>query len=320
MINPDDHLPTPKRRSAVSWALLLLRGVLAIVSAAGMWWVSHRLVLSVSAEQPGYVLLLPLLMMAVVLAGFGWQELHWYRPRRLLMERMDHIVAGRMPIESLGEIGGGLGPVASACRGLLHRARASEAKVAELNQEMSQRVRNRTDALQRIIGGLRQQAIRDPLTGLHNRRALDELLPRLIEQAEQREEDLSLLMIDVDYFKQLNDQLGHAAGDEALKAISQLIRSCLGRNQDIAFRCGGDEFVIVLGGCPPEPARQVAERLAALVQSYGRTLKSNPRPKVSIGTCSLSELSSPSASDLLREADRRLYEVKHARCAGRPAA
>jgi two-component system cell cycle response regulator len=102
-----------------------------------------------------------------------------------------------------------------------------------------------------------------------------------------------------------------------------LVRSSLGRAQDAGFRCGGDEFVIVLPSCPPGPARQLAERLSKLVDAMARTLKVTPRPGLSVGVCSASELG-PGASpeELLKEADRRLYETKRARHGSerRPAA
>ena len=92
------------------------------------------------------------------------------------------------------------------------------------------------------------QATRDALTGLLNRRSLDIEIDRAVEQFQSVGTDACLLMIDIDHFKGLNDTLGHAAGDELLKSIAQIMRSAI-RNSDQAFRCGGDEFVILLGGC-----------------------------------------------------------------------
>lgn len=257
-------------------------------------------------------LILPLGMTALLLGGFAWQEFRWYRPRRKLLHLMTEISAARMPIESLNEVGGGCTRIAQAVAAAFRQSRALHQKLAQQERDTAVKVQNRTDALERVIGGLRQQAIRDGLTGLLNRRALDDLLPRLIDHARARTEDLSLLMIDVDHFKQLNDQLGHAAGDEALKNIGQIIRSSLSRAADVGFRCGGDEFVVVLPGCGPAPARKLAEQLTNLVGQMARTLKSKPRPGLSVGVCSISELPSPIATALLREADRRLYEIKQA--------
>ena len=119
-------------------------------------------------------------------------------------------------------------------------------------------------------------------------------------------------MIDIDYFKTLNDTLGHAAGDELLRDIGQIIRSTI-RENDAAFRCGGDEFVVVLPGCTEESAQSMAERLNSLVKALTRPLRLAQQPKLSIGLSTLNSIREPSAAGLLEEADKRLYEVKSAR-------
>lgn len=166
------------------------------------------------------------------------------------------------------------------------------------------------------MGSLRQQAIRDPLTGLCNRRELDQQLPAMIESCMKDGVDLAVLMIDVDYFKHLNDALGHAAGDELLKDIGRIIRSSI-REKDAAFRCGGDEFVIVLPNCAQQPARAMADRLESLVAGLTRTFKLPQQARLSIGLCCISEIDEPTPQSLLREADRRLYEIKNARSRSR---
>ena len=130
---------------------------------------------------------------------------------------------------------------------MLRDSRRKRAEAAALEHETRQRIANRTDALERTIGSLRQQATRDVLTGLFNRRMLEEYLPQAVKRCKEARIGLCLLMIDVDHFKLLNDTLGHAAGDELLKTIGQLIRSTI-REKDLAFRCGGDEFVVQLEG------------------------------------------------------------------------
>ena len=119
--------------------------------------------------------------------------------------------------------------------------------MTEMDREVRQRIANKTEALERKIGSLHNQATRDVLTGLLNRRALDEHLAKAMERCAAKGLAVSVLMIDVDNFKPLNDTLGHAAGDELLRSIGQLLRSTL-RDGDTPFRCGGDEFVIVLEG------------------------------------------------------------------------
>jgi diguanylate cyclase (GGDEF)-like protein len=208
-------------------------------------------------------------------------------------------------------VNGGLADVSLDFVTLLRDYRQLQKRLSEKDHEADQRVASKANALHRVIGTLRLQAIRDPLTGLFNRRALDELLPRLIDHCRGAGEDMSLLMIDVDHFKPLNDNLGHAAGDEMLKSIAQLIRSGVRTAQDAGFRCGGDEFVIVMPGCPIGSARALADRLTALVANLAKTVRVTPKPGLSIGVCSINELPAPpTAASLLQEADRRLYEMK----------
>src|SRR5690606_14641280 len=133
-------------------------------------------------------------------------------------------------------------PVAALLAEILHDLRQQKTAVAELHAETRQRVAQRTDALERQLGSLRQQASRDKLTGLYNRRMLDQCLNQLVDECRAGRRALCLLMMDADYFKQLNDTLGHAAGDDLLRSIGQIIRSAL-REQDLAFRYGGDEFI-----------------------------------------------------------------------------
>ena len=174
---------------------------------------------------------------------------------------------------------------------------------------MSRRVATRTDALERMLGTLREKAARDPLTGLYNRRMLDETLPKLVEKATAGRTPLTVLMVDVDSFKLLNDTLGHAAGDELLRSIGQIVRSTA-RGSDYAFRCGGDEFVLLLDGSDAAAGEALADRLVSLVDALCRPLKVERRPRLSIGVAALGTTGDPTATALLAAADRALYEVK----------
>jgi diguanylate cyclase (GGDEF)-like protein len=239
------------------------------------------------------------------------QEQKWVWPVKRMYRMLPQVRAGEMPIESLSEIDGGLSDLASEVRQILRELRSQKTRVAELTAEMSQRVANRTNALERTIGSLRQQATRDVLTGLHNRRMLEEYLPQEIDRCCREGFNLAVLMIDVDYFKILNDTLGHAAGDELLRNIGQIIRSSI-RENDAAFRCGGDEFVVVLPETSEESAEALAARFRSLVTGLAKTLRIPQQPALSVGIATIRELDEPSMSRLLDEADKRLYEVKSA--------
>jgi diguanylate cyclase (GGDEF)-like protein len=230
------------------------------------------------------------------------------RLRQLLSEHQ----AGDDTIERLAEIEGGPRAIVPAIQELLRELRDQRAAIAGLELEMRQRIANRTDALERTIGTLRQQATRDALTGLFNRRFLDQYLPQCVVRHVKEKRDLCLLMMDLDNFKVLNDTLGHAAGDELLRAVGQLVRSAA-RGDDVAFRCGGDEFVVLLPGYGADAARALAERLTSLVDALGRTLKVPLPPRLAAGMATLSACPDPTPGGLLAEADRCLYEVKRAR-------
>jgi diguanylate cyclase (GGDEF)-like protein len=259
-----------------------------------------------------------LLLIPVVTGAVGLICLR-YRARlearvKAVRDQLSAIRLGTETIESLAQVADAADELAILVRDvqtLLQDLRHEKRKYGELHDELRQRVANRTDALQRQIGSLRQQASRDGLTGLYNRRIMDRYLPGLVERCRKTGTDLSLLMIDVDNFKPLNDTLGHPAGDELLKNIGRIIRSTI-RDQDAAFRYGGDEFAIVLPGSDAEAAQTMAKRLTTLVDGLVLTLKVSARPKLSIGQSDLSELDEPTAENLLQHADERLYDAKRA--------
>jgi diguanylate cyclase (GGDEF)-like protein len=153
---------------------------------------------------------------------------------------------------------------------------------------------------------LRNQALRDSLTGLYNRRFLEEMLERMSLDAERRKTSISAIMIDLDHFKKLNDQHGHAAGDAVLRDVAAAILSCL-RSVDIACRYGGEEMAVLLSDCSitaaTGKAEQIRSRIAELTSAGGAAVTA------SFGVASIPE-TSREASDLLSAADAALYEAK----------
>ncbi|MGF6201395.1 GGDEF domain-containing protein [Pseudomonas laurylsulfatiphila] len=153
-----------------------------------------------------------------------------------------------------------------------------------------------------------QSALRDPLTGTGNRIAMDQTLQREIELSRRHLQPLSVLMLDIDHFKLVNDTHGHSTGDDVLKAVAASIKNQL-RNVDMVFRYGGEEFLILLSNTSREPAAMVGERLRFAVQSEeypadGQTILLT----VSLGCSTL--LPGESADSLLRRADSALYVAK----------
>ncbi|MCB9588249.1 MAG: diguanylate cyclase [Polyangiaceae bacterium] len=163
---------------------------------------------------------------------------------------------------------------------------------------------------------LRLQATRDPLTGLYNRRYLEETLQRELSRTARTERPVSLVMIDLDHFKRYNDTFGHAAADQVLKGVSQLLRSSF-RTTDVVCRYGGEELVVVMPEASVQAAYDRAEatrkEIAKLeITHEGQTLG---RVTASMGVAG-TEAHGKSAVDLFRAADAALYAAK---AAGRDA-
>jgi diguanylate cyclase (GGDEF)-like protein len=157
-----------------------------------------------------------------------------------------------------------------------------------------------------------KQSLTDGLTGLYNRRSLDQLLSREVALAERHGVPLSVVMLDMDKFKQINDTHGHAAGDHLLKAFADCVRITL-RKTDLAFRYGGDEFVIVLPDTGTELAGQVAERIRQKILRHnfngGRRLQLSLT--ASFGVAAFPKHAS-SPQQLIACADTAMYEAKAA--------
>lgn len=156
-----------------------------------------------------------------------------------------------------------------------------------------------------------QAALRDPLTGLCNRTALGEALEQEVHRAHRYGHTLSLVMLDVDHFKQINDTHGHMAGDAALKAIAALIRETV-RDTDLAFRFGGEEFVLLLNETPASGALIVAERLRQALAR--RPLRLSDGTELALtASLGVAELQADSNGHcLLEAADAAMYRAKRA--------
>jgi diguanylate cyclase (GGDEF)-like protein len=145
----------------------------------------------------------------------------------------------------------------------------------------------------------------DPLTGLHNRRVVQERLEEEMGRALRYGSALSVLLVDIDGLKELNDRHGHRAGDAALRNAAAAIRDG-SRATDVAARWGGDEFMLLAPNTGPPEARQLAERIRALT-AEGTVA---PPVTVSVGIAALEAADAGVAEAVVRRADRALYEAK----------
>ena len=155
---------------------------------------------------------------------------------------------------------------------------------------------------------LRNQALRDPLTGLYNRRFMEDTMERLVHLADRNQSPIAAMMIDLDHFKTLNDQHGHAMGDAVLRAVSTAISSVL-RQSDVACRYGGEELIVILPDCDLESAAGKAETLRQRIEALSDV--HGARVTASFGVASIPETATQ-ASDLVALADTALYRAKQA--------
>lgn len=156
---------------------------------------------------------------------------------------------------------------------------------------------------------LLEASIRDHLTGALDRSQYDENAPGILDRNLLAERPLSLLVIDIDHFKQVNDRLGHQAGDEVLKTVSRLLTDNL-RSDDHLYRVGGEEFVLLCEKLPVDGALSLAERLRKTIERFTKVYLPE-KVTVSVGVAS-APVDGSTVEDLFRTADQRLYEAKKA--------
>jgi diguanylate cyclase (GGDEF)-like protein/PAS domain S-box-containing protein len=194
----------------------------------------------------------------------------------------------------------------AAIRDITERERAEE-KLRQANE----RLRTQLTEIESLQVSLREQATRDSLTGLFNRRYLEETLERELARATREGHPVSLVMMDIDHFKGLNDAFGHKAGDLVLEALGKMLRAQT-RHGDVACRYGGEEFVIVMPGAPLDVARQRAEQWrkafnTSRVDYAGQGLQAT----ISVGVAAFPDHGTTS-EEMLRVVDDALYAAKSA--------
>ncbi|PKM39802.1 MAG: GGDEF domain-containing protein [Firmicutes bacterium HGW-Firmicutes-9] len=172
----------------------------------------------------------------------------------------------------------------------------------------------RSGLMQDVSGAVGGLMHRDALTGLYNRRYIDETLPVALRTAHERGKALSLIFADIDRFKQVNDNHGHIAGDLVLQHIAQLMQKKISRAGSWVARYGGDEFIICLPGVEYHAAQRIANQLRLAIMNQQFPMDGGMiRLTCSFGVQSVQKFDSQhSALMLLHRADEKLYQAKHA--------
>ncbi|MDO8615240.1 MAG: diguanylate cyclase [Dehalococcoidia bacterium] len=170
---------------------------------------------------------------------------------------------------------------------------------------------NMAESVQSLTAKLERLGVTDALTGIYNRRFLDEMLPREVSRSQRSGAPLALLMVDIDRFKRFNDRHGHQAGDEALRGVAHTLAQHL-RSMDFVARYGGEEFAVALPGADRKSALATAERLRLAVESAAISpAGESERLTVSIGAAACPSDANDAAS-LVAAADAALYAAKEA--------
>jgi two-component system cell cycle response regulator len=185
----------------------------------------------------------------------------------------------------------------------------------EDRRELFSQTLDRTDQLKRLLGLLCKLSVRDPLTGLFNRRHFDHRLHQELQRARRDGRPCSVMLVDLDNFKTVNDSEGHDAGDQVLRCVSHVLRSSLRATDEIA-RIGGDEFAVVLPNTDFENAMQVVgKRLIDRTESCRQELAEtglDVSVSVSIGMTTFYAANPITPAEVLKKADEALYMAKAA--------
>ncbi len=190
-----------------------------------------------------------------------------------------------------------------------------ENELRATRDDLELQVKRRTQELYDLNSALLLLSSSDGLTGLANRRALDDFLERQWQQCKRRQTPLALIMIDVDFFKEYNDLYGHLSGDECLKKVARTLQHSLKRSSDFAARFGGEEFAAVLPDTDLNGAALLAEELRAAIEALGITHHASAVGTVltiSLGVTALIPQKNDALSALLDAADQALYKAKRA--------
>lgn len=233
---------------------------------------------------------------------FGWQ----FSPQTSWMTTLFCIACLTAYLLAMYQIGFGRNEQLRRVRSAL---RQRELELTTTNETLTESMR----AVTALQGQLQEMAIRDSLTGLHNRRYMDMSLQSETKRCKREAKPLALIMFDVDYFKDFNDHYGHLAGDECLKQVAEVLKMMARRPGDMAARYGGEEFVLLLVDTDFLSATRIAEQVRTQVEALGLAHSGSPlrRVTLSAGVALMNANSSSTVDTLLRDADAAMYRAKH---------
>jgi diguanylate cyclase (GGDEF)-like protein len=236
-------------------------------------------------------------------------------PIRRLIEATERVIAGRLDVSIATNRRDEIGRLTNIFNEMVLRIKASmeslnnsNLKLEEINISLEQKVAERTRQLE-ILSNL------DGLTGIANRRKMDDYLEHEWDVALRQKVSLSLVILDIDYFKKFNDSYGHPVGDECLKKVAGAISASLLRVSDFAARYGGEEFVAILSNTDKDGAHLTAERIRKNIEHLHiphASSQVSDHVTVSLGLSTLSGFTNKSLNSFVSSADGALYSAKQA--------
>jgi len=267
-------------------------------------------IVMVTAFSVGYSVVIREYFVAYVFAALWpiawWSLVHyWEQPYNLLIGLL--LLAFCALLVSLSD------RVYQSFRNMISLTWERETMAQELG-DLTNSLRDRNRQLRDARRLLTDLANVDELTGLGNRRLINNVLQEEINRARRSGASLSIILLDVDYFKSYNDNYGHPAGDVVLKRLADLMQRATSRAGEVVGRYGGEEFILVLPGASAESARRTADRLQELVIAEGIPhghSRVTDIITISQGLATIEPDSKLSPEDLLKQADTALYTAKH---------
>lgn len=195
---------------------------------------------------------------------------------------------------------------------MMVKLRLRQLEAERLSETLLEQILEKNSELEAANQKLAVLATTDSLTGLANRRQLDERMASSLRSAVEKRLPLSLLLMDVDHFKMFNDTYGHQAGDACLKMVGTALASCDWVEGSLVARYGGEEFAVLMPGTGPTEALRAAEqaRVAVKLMEISSLVGSPPRQTISVGVLSLVPNEKTTTDELLRRADSALYQAK----------
>lgn len=258
---------------------------------------------------------LVILMNAVIKTAILWGLFLWAFQKFLgralenfisKMEATDFDRMSSTPIR-LNTLGTGeLDRIQQVFNAMMNRLFTAKQSLESLNRELEERVADRTRKLEKL-------SVTDELTGLYNRRHFNSTFEKELRRARREKTSLSLIILDVDYFKPFNDTYGHAVGDETLRNVGQVLQRESRRPADYTFRVGGEEFAIVSSHHVPPGIMTFAEKIRLAVADMGIPHSASPVAgyvTVSLGVVTVVPGPDDTVDSLFRRADDALYQAK----------